>query len=145
MPPKKKTQPKRKNPGRAARKKIIKTSKLFKEDILAETNNITAAATNVSKNWILAQKSLKPKFPAVEDLTDEEDFDDGNEFNAVNELVEVTVSIIFFKAIFINFEFFRKIWEILQESIEKNTFTTHCSNVNGKIVEWNLKLIKIFI
>lgn len=108
MPPKKKTQPKRKNPGRAARKKIIKTSKLFKEDILAETNNITAAATNVSKNWILAQKSLKPKFPAVEDLTDEEDFDDGNEFNAVNELVEVTVSIYFFKQFLLILNFSEK-------------------------------------
>lgn len=148
MPPGKKKQiPKRKNPGRAARKKIIKTSKLFKEDLAAET--ITAedfSPSNAAKNWILAQKSLKPKFPAVDDLiTDEEDFDDGNEFNAVNELVEV---IIFLKkkkkfGKFLNFS--RKTWEIFQEPIVKNTFTTHCSTVNGKIVEWNLRLIKIFM
>lgn len=109
MPPPKKIKdddkPKRKNPGRAARKKIIKTSKLFKEDILAET--ITAdGPTNASKNWILAQKSLKPKFPAVEDLTDEEDFDDDNEFNAVNELVEVIFFSFFFKQLLLIFYFF---------------------------------------
>lgn len=94
--------PKRKNPGRAARKKIIKTSKLFKEDILAESTDGAFSPTNASKNWILAQKSLKPKFPAVEDLTDEEDFDDGNEFNAVNELVEV-IFFNFLKTILVDF------------------------------------------
>lgn len=91
MPPSKKIKddeiPKRKNPGRAARMKIIKSSKLFKQDLLAEQTDTEDFSP---KNWILAQKNVKSKFPAVDDFPDEDDdFDDGNEFSEVNELVEV--------------------------------------------------------
>lgn len=89
---------KRKNPGRP-RKKGTKPAKIFKKEVSAEKTDDSPSSSH--KNWIVAQKSIKPKFQAVEDITDEEEFDDGNEFNAVNELVEVIIFNLFMEKIFI--------------------------------------------